>query len=99
MSHYTDYELEIVSGDDGKTNYEELIEDKFGFTPFCGSAKWYDYEQDMRFFSKQHPSVLFKLIGDGEESGDLWEAYFKDGLMQMCKANITYGSFNENLLT
>ena len=43
-----------------------------------------------------HPKVVFELSGEGEEAGDLWKAYFKDGKMQMCKAKIEYDNFDES---
>lgn len=46
------------------------------------SCKWYEHEEDMAKFSAAHPGVLFTLDGEGEEAGDVWRKYFRDGLVQ-----------------
>ena len=43
-------------------------------------VKWYDYDADMRMVSEEWPGVLFTLNGEGEENGDIWRAYYRDGL-------------------
>lgn len=58
------------------------------------ACNWYDHEKDMRAFSKKHPNVLFCMEGEGEESGDIWKEYYQNGLMQRCKAVITFEEFN-----
>ena len=63
------------------------------------ACKWYDHETDMRKFSKKYKDVVFTLSGEGEESGDLWIKYFKNGKMQVSKARIEYDSYNESLLS
>jgi hypothetical protein len=98
MGYYTRFELEIYSGDDCITDYREVIEEQVDYDPFDDETKWYDYEKDMKAVSKKHPKVVFKISGVGEEQPNLWEAYFKDGKMQMCKAKITFDSFDENAL-
>lgn len=62
------------------------------------SCKWYEHEEDMRRVSKVFPSVLFTLRGEGEESGDIWVKYFKDGKMQVAKAEIKLGPFDPSQL-
>jgi len=98
MGYYTRYELQVVSGIDYDKDYEEIVSDEVGYHPFDDETKWYSFEKDMKKVSKENPETLFKLSGEGEENGDLWEAYFKNGKMQMCKAIVTYNEFNENEL-
>ena len=95
MGYYTRFELEVVSGGDYETDYEEVVSEQADYNPFSDETKWYSFEKDMKKVSKQHPKVVFKLSGEGEEAGDLWRAYFKDGKMQMCKARIEYNNFDE----
>jgi len=61
-------------------------------------ASWHNYEDDMRQFSKRFPNELFVLSGEGDEQGDLWNSYFKNGKHQHCPAVITYEEYNEQLL-
>jgi hypothetical protein len=64
----------------------------YGISPKSYSTqacKWYDHDQDMLEFSKVFPKVLFTLEGEGEEGGDLWKAYYKNGKQQTCPAKIT----------
>lgn len=98
MGYYTRFELEVISGGDYETDYEEVVREQVDYNPFDDETKWYSFEKDMREVSKKHPNVLLKLSGEGEENGDLWEAYFLNGKMQMCKAKIEYDDFNESLL-
>ena len=36
-------------------------------------TKWYEHEEDMKAISSAHPETIFKLHGEGEEAGDIWE--------------------------
>lgn len=65
------------------------IDDNFG-----EEVKWYDHEEDMKAFSRKFPAVLFTLNGEGEESGDVWVKYFKNGKMQASKAEIKLAAFD-----
>lgn len=62
------------------------------------SVKWYDWETDTREFSKNNPNYIFFLTGIGEETGDLWQAYFFDGKVQKVEARIEYDPFDLALL-
>lgn len=78
---------------------KELIQaDLGGGYYFDDDCKWYDHEKDMKKFSKKFPEVVFVLIGEGEESGDLWKKYFKNGKMQTAYAQIVYDPFDEGKL-
>lgn len=98
MGYYTRHELEIIEGDDYRTDYESEICDIAEYRSLFGgdTVKWYDSEKDMKKYSRNHPKTLFLITGEGEEAGDLWKAYFKNGKMQVCKAKITFDNFNEN---
>lgn len=95
MGYYTRFALEIYTGDDYITDYEEVVIEQVGYDPFTRLIKWYEFEDDMKEVSKLHPKVVFELRGIGEEDGDLWKAYFQNGKMQMCKARIVYDYFDE----
>ena len=99
MGYYTNYRLEIQ----GKTDidHSEEIQKQTGYyisEDYSEDYKWYDNEDDMKLHSSQHPDLLFVLYGEGEESGDLWVKYFKNGKMQRCNAIITYEEFDESKL-
>lgn len=54
------------------------------------SCKWYDHEHDLKEFSKTWPEFLFKLEGEGEDSGDVWKKYFKDGRVYIVQGKIVF---------
>lgn len=62
------------------------------------TMKWYDAETDLKILSKEFPTVLFTLRGDGENSGDMWVRYFLGGRVQYAQAEITYPKFDESKL-
>ena len=53
------------------------------------SVKWYEHEEDMKEISRLFPDMVFQLTGDGEDTGDIWEKYFKNGECEECRAVIT----------
>jgi len=99
MGYYTRHELEIVQGDNNETDYQEEISElaDYGYL-FDNECKWYEHEKDMREYSKKYPETVFALKGEGEESGDIWTEYYKDGKMQRAKAKIVVDDYNESLL-
>ena len=60
--------------------------------------KWYEHQLDMRRFSSKFPNVLFVLSGEGEENDDMWVEYYRNGLMQVARAQITFDDFDEDKL-
>lgn len=62
------------------------------------SCKWYEHDKDMRRLSLMYPDTVFELCGEGEEQGDSWKAYYKNGKAQRCEAQITYPPFDESKL-
>lgn len=106
MGYYTFYSLSIVNNPpDGRNLIKELRKenenaaysiDDSGYTQ--ESTKWYDYDKDMRAFSKKFPAIIFLVEGVGEEQPDMWKAWFMNGKMFRADAVITYPDFNPDLL-
>lgn len=61
-------------------------------------AKWYDCNKDVAAMSLEFPGVVFTLSGEGEESPDMWRAYFLEGGVQEERAKITYPPFDPKKL-
>lgn len=61
----------------------------------CDMVKWYDCIEDMKKVSTLFPNVTIEIHGEGEENGDLWNAYFKNGKAVVYRAEIIYPEFNE----
>lgn len=104
MGYYTEHELEVLDGDTGLI--QELLDDceaaQYSIDSNGGTydqSKWYSHERDMREFSKKHPKALFMLSGEGEESGDMWREYYRDGKMQKCKVQLHFNTFNPAFLS
>lgn len=64
-----------------------------------GYSKWYDHDDDMLELSRQFPTVLFTLYGEGESSDDIWVSYYYNGRSQYSKARIEYDDFSEDKLS
>lgn len=52
------------------------------------SCKWYDHLDDLAQMSREIPGVLFHLSGEGEEAGDIWDAFALNGATQKHKVKI-----------
>lgn len=63
------------------------------------NVKWYEHDAFMVSLSLKFPNVLFTLSGEGEEAGDLWRSYYKNGKHQLCDAVITYPEYDESKMT
>jgi hypothetical protein len=106
MGYYTNYKLTISSGSEITSDLtaalNETLDDGYGpLNDFVGgseSCKWYEHEKVMRSFSARFPDVLFILHGEGEETGDVWDKYFKGGKMQECRVVMTIPPFDERKL-
>ena len=57
-------------------------------------VKWYEHEADMCKMSLEIPGVLFHLMGEGENTGDLWDLYALNGRVQKHKAEIVRKPFD-----
>lgn len=52
------------------------------------NAKWYNWKKDMNELSRAYPDMIFRVTGDGEESGDFWKSIWKDGCYEIQYAEI-----------
>lgn len=85
MGYYTSHTITITDAD-GNDVTDNLIEDLAKHTGYAvlqyESIKWYNEESDMREFSALHPGLVFRVDGEGEEPGDIWTHWYKDGKQQ-----------------
>ena len=108
MGYRTSYELSIVksaSPMDQEGVIHQLREGSQGASyglrddgSAQGGLRWYEHEDDLRGFSRKYPELIFRLSGEGEDSGDIWDKYFQNGKMQECKAEIVKPSFDPTKL-
>lgn len=101
MGYLTTYKLEIEKDGEQYVYLPDAIKELLEiveFDPFDESCKWYDHAEDMIELSIRHKGTVFVLFGEGEDAGNLWRKYFKDGKTQESPAIISYIPYNENLL-
>jgi hypothetical protein len=95
MGYYTRYDLEILQGGDSNIDYKKelcnMVEYEHLFDDDC---KWYEHHEDMKTISKKYPKVLFLLHGDGNEYGDMWRKYYRDGKTTKIEAEIVFKEFD-----
>lgn len=113
MGYYTKFRLSIEQGQaDLGLVYDKLnkivMGDESG-SPFYYEdgnddissddvMKWYDHDDDCAELSKTFPGVTFCLAGEGEENGDMWKTYYRNGFCQICRAVTTYPPFDASKL-
>ena len=98
--YFTLYDLQIEPEEEELFDilFRQNSEAKYALDDGSKKAKWYTHEDDLKDFSKRHQDYLFILSGDGDESGDMWIKYFKNGKMQFCPVIITFDEFDERKL-
>lgn len=94
MGYYTRYDIS-----DNSSEVKRAINDISGYTNIeSDEIKWYDNVDHCVKVSKMFPDELITVEGVGEEEGDMWKAYYKNGKRQKCKAIITFEPFDESKL-
>lgn len=102
MGYYTRYSLKIPRNDsliDAVRN--KYVDAGMAISPGGGTrdaVKWYNHEKDISEFSKEYPILIFQLDGIGEEDGDIWRKYFKNGKIQRVNAILVYDEYDANKL-
>lgn len=105
MGYLTRYTLEVAPKGE---NFEEIktsiISENYEMTAWdlidgnVDDCKWYDHDDEMKAFSKKFPKALFTLNGEGEESGDVWRAYYQNGKSVKYHAEISFPGFDSKKL-
>lgn len=96
MGYYTRYDIS-----DNPQTVQEAIEEKSQYSFYSGQTdevKWYDWQEHCKEVSKNFPNLVVKVEGAGEEQGDQWKAYIKNGKIQIAKAVVTFEEFDEEKL-
>lgn len=75
--------------------YNQPLDD-WTYGEFFGgdTAKWYGWAADMESISEQYPHLLFALEGEGEESGDIWKAWARNGMVVSVRARVVFDEPN-----
>lgn len=104
MGYYTHFESGVTGpkvlleklykdAENGETfgEYDMPLEDFVNDDLFGGdTAKWYGWETDIKALSAKYPALLFSLEGEGEEAGDIWKAWARNGKSVSVQARIVF---------
>lgn len=91
MGYYTDYEVVAL---DGRADWKHALAKIMGYdepSDLIG-IKWYEHDDDMKTLSLVFPDVTFQLTGYGEETGDIWRAYYRNGVIQHAETTISFSA-------
>lgn len=110
MGYYTSYKLTVLNANmdeidssvhpewDEDSLYGDGLSIQSLITNNAEAMKWYNHEDEMRERSKQYPEYVFILDGDGEEAGDVWREFYKDGKTYSWTAEIKRPDFDVSKL-
>lgn len=88
MGYYTHYDISNNPDD-----VQQAILEESGYGCLQDSVKWYDCRKDMRNVSLKFPGVMLEVSGEGEEQGDIWRAFYKDGRECYQKGKIVFPEY------
>ncbi len=69
-----------------------------GFYEYEDTMKWYDWKKDIMAVSKLHPATVWTVQRNGEQTGDMERAYFKNGKHYSEKLEYVPPAFDESKL-
>lgn len=106
MGYSTNYYLDVHEGELGISEILDSVGEDFNGLFYAvgldgdtiDEVKWYSHEVDMIGLSLLFPNIVFELHGEGEDNDDVWNKYFKNGKMQICKAKVTFDKYDESEL-
>lgn len=81
---------------EGHDEFGKYGADPHGFvnSEFGDDMSWYDHEEDVAELSKQFPHILFFLKGEGEEAGDVWKLWARNGKTKKVQAELVFPEFD-----
>jgi hypothetical protein len=106
MGYYTNFKLKIISNPNSLPENPifsrlEEISGYGGIEEYGGElydVKWYNHEEDLILLSEEYDELVFQLDGKGEENGDIWRKFFKNGKYSFSQAIITFPDYDESKL-
>lgn len=75
---------------EGNGTIRQYMEGMDGHLESGEPCKWYKHDEHMTALSKKFPDVVFVLDGEGEETGDMWRKFFKNGEVRSAEVEVKY---------
>lgn len=95
MGYYSKHKLIIISGDDHVTDYEQEVKTESDYSClFSDEVKWYNRDEDMLRISKKHPETVFCIFREGEETFDICNHFYHNGMSYTEKLEYTTPVFD-----
>ena len=79
MGYYTTFEVTVTPEPDGFAEALEELTGQCMDDGYIGDTKWYDCDKDILELSRAYTGCAFRVEGRGEEHGDHWVLYAKNG--------------------
>ncbi len=106
MGYYTQFDIKVKEGEVDIQSLQDTINEISNYSFDTdgneiwsnGSYKWYDYAHDMEKVSKLFPDIVIQVDGNGEEFGDIWRTFWKNGKYQQAERVVTVEDYDENKL-
>lgn len=92
MGYSTDYDIT-----ENSQEVQEEIENVSEYGSFQ-DVTWYNWKEDVTVVSLKFPDQVIKISGVGEEVGDVWKAYVKNGKWFVTTAQLVFEEFDESKL-
>ena len=104
MGYYTHFKItvpkeagiteEILEKASGGYGFEEY---KDGTFVSADNYKWYEHTEDMKKLSAdpKYKDIVFTVEGEGEEAGDVWKAYYKNGKSVTHRVEFVFPDFKD----
>jgi hypothetical protein len=95
MGYYTKFELQGVEPRHEYDTIAKAICNKSAYgentlDENCDPIKWYDAHKDCLAVSADHPTIGFRLSGQGENPGDVWwKEYYGGALVHAWKQEVS----------